>query len=409
VSAEKQELSQSLRVLVVVLAALIAFFFPSSVGGVISRTLTGASLVLTCGLLVALLCLPGGVVPAGLLLATGLGLLGLLSTFTLLSPFTGYSPGVVLIYLAIGLLYLVNLRSIGASSIVEYAALALSVGSLLIGIAIVGQVKIVAQILMSYYAAFYPELVPNMIDLLHKPVITFATHSVAGFMIYLLFYMALKAYDVRGRMFFLGLACGHLALLILLRSTTAAIFASIAVVQLGWLVWRRFPRIAGPALLTAFAAPIALGVYFGVRPADVVEAVQAAVLGDKISGLLVRFRPDGLLAQNLIYLSRHPLSPIGVSFSESLNLGDSGVVVHLLRGSLPFLVAVYGGLFLFLRYNVASRTSAIWLWCVIGLFEIGFPPLMYFRFVCFVPLLVVYLNSLEYPARAVHSDNLSIE
>jgi hypothetical protein len=400
--------SQSVRAMIVVLAALIAFYFPSSVGGVISRTLTGASLVLTCGLLVALLCLPGGVVPAGLLLATGLGLLGLLGTFTLLSPFTGYSPGVVLIYLAMALLYLVNLRSIGASSIVEYAALALSVGSLLIGLAIVAQVRIVAQILMSYYAAFYPALVPNMVELLHKPVITFATHSVAGFMIYLLFFMALRAYEIRGRIFFLGLACGHLTLMILLRSTTAAIFASIACVQLGWLVWRRFPRVAGPAFLTALAAPIALGVYFAVRPADVVEAIRTAVLGDQISGLFVRFRPYGLLAENLNYLSKHPLSPIGVSFSDSLYLGDSGVIVHLLRGSVPFLVAVYGGLFLFLRYNVASRSSAVWLWCVIALFEIGFTPLMYFRFVSFVPLLVVYLNSLESPARAVRSDNLSI-
>src|SRR5262249_61170914 len=97
--------SHTVRAMIVVLAALIAFYFPSSVGGTISRTLTGASLVLTCGLLLALLCLPGGVAPAGLLLMTGLALLGLLSTFTLLSPFTGYSPGVVLIYLAMALLY----------------------------------------------------------------------------------------------------------------------------------------------------------------------------------------------------------------------------------------------------------------------------------------------------------------
>ena len=68
------------------------------------------------------------------------------------------------------------------------------------------------------------------------------------------------------------------------------------------------------------------------------------------------------------------------------------------RLSAFLLLAVYGGLWLFLVTNLADRRSATWLWVWTVLFEIGFTPLQYFRFVAFVPFLVVYLNSLEPPA-----------
>ena len=50
--------------------------------------------------------------------------------------------------------------------------------------------------------------------------------------------------------------------------------------------------------------------------------------------------------------------------------------------------------------NLADRRSAAWLWICIVLFEIGFTPLQYFRFLGFMPFLVVYLNSLASPAPA---------
>jgi hypothetical protein len=381
--------------MVVVVAALFAFYAPTSMSGVISRTLTAVSLLTTCGLLGALLLARGGVVPLPMVLATSLGILTLLIAFTLFSPFDAYSPGVVFIYVAMALLYVTNLRTIEASAFVEYVAIAMSIATLAIGAAIVARLSPVTAILKSYYAAFYPELVPNMIDMFHKPVTTFATHSIAGFMIYLLFFMAFKGFQLRGRALFLALALGHLTLLALLRSTTGTIYAIIGFVQLGWLLAHRFPRSTAFAGIGVIVGLIAVLPYFDIRPGDLLNRAETAVVGNKIVGLVARYAPQGLLAGNVVYMSKHPLSPIGFSFSNSLYLGDSGVVVHALRGSIPLLLAVYGGLFLSLRYNILSPSAATWLWCVVVLFEVGFTPLMYFRFVGFAPLLVVYLNGLE--------------
>jgi hypothetical protein len=87
-----------------------------------------------------------------------------------------------------------------------------------------------------------------------------------------------------------------------------------------------------------------------------------------------------------------------------LYLGDSGVVVNALRGSVPLLIAVYGGLWLFLVSNLADRRTAAWIWFCTVLFEIGFTPLQYFRFVAFVPFLVVYLNTATATGRSAPAD-----
>jgi hypothetical protein len=81
-----------------------------------------------------------------------------------------------------------------------------------------------------------------------------------------------------------------------------------------------------------------------------------------------------------------------------LYLGDSGVIVNMLRGSVPLFVLVYGGLWFFLRFNLRDRGTAAWLWLWTCVFEVGFTPLQYFRFVGFLPFLIVCLNAV--PAKA---------
>jgi hypothetical protein len=59
------------------------------------------------------------------------------------------------------------------------------------------------------------------------------------------------------------------------------------------------------------------------------------------------------------------------------------------------VLLVYGGLFAFLLTNLRSWRVALWTWIVILAFEVGFQPLLLFRFVAFVPFMVAYFNSLD--------------
>jgi len=264
-----------------------------------------------------------------------------------------------------------------------------------LGYALALDVGVADRLLAAWYGAFYPTLVSNMVVLFNKPVLTFGTHSMAGFMIYLFFYLHFRAWLTQGGWRRLAAAGGFLGLLVALTSTTGLAFAVIAGLQIAFVLQRALPQqralIAVAILLAALVGAAALGLDAGTLLAQ----AEDAIVGDRVRGLFSRYATDGLLASTMKYLSESPLQPIGVGATDTLYLGDSGLVMNLLRGSVPLLIAVYGGLWLFLRTNLDDRRSALWLWVCVVLFEVGFTPLQYFRFLGFVPLLVVYLNTVS--------------
>lgn len=376
-------------------SALFAFYLPSSIGGVISRPLSMLSIAGTCGLLALLLVMSRRVAPM-LNMIVALSVMLFIGLFTITSPFGEYSPGVVMIYGALTLLFMLDLRPL-SSRYIDHAFQAITVVSLVFGYALALDVGLADRFVVQWYGAFYKELVSNMVGIFDKPVLTFATHSMAGFMIFLLFYMQWRGWQRRGQTWRLVAALGFLGMLILVKSTTGMAYAVIAGAQLAMGAYHRWlrgrPLLVAACAVAGVTAVVASGIDFGAQ----YDRVAAAVVGDRLSGLSARYAGDGLLAGNLAYLSDSPLAPIGAGATDTLYLGDSGIVVNLLRGSAFLLLAVYGGLWLFLVTNLADRRSATWLWVWTVLFEIGFTPLQYFRFVAFVPFLVVYLNSLEPP------------
>ncbi len=392
-SSTGQVIRRRVLLATVVASALFAFYLPSSVGGVISRPLSVLSIAGTCGFLATLLAVSGRTAPLANVVVA-LGIMVFMGLFTITSPFEEYSPGVILLYLALTLLFMLDLRSL-ASRRVDQAFQVVTIVSLVLGYALALDVGVVDQLMVRWYGAFYKELVSNMVGLFDKPVLTFATHSMAGFMIYLLFYMQLRGWQLRGQQWRLGAALGFLGLLLLLKSTTGLAYAVVAGAQLALIGYRRYlrgqPLVVVGLLLAVLAGVVAGGFDFAAQ----YDRVEDAVVGDRIRGLWARYAGDGLLAGNFAYLSSSPLSPIGAGATDTLYLGDSGFIVNLLRGSVLLLVAVYGGLWLFFVTNLVDRPSATWVWVCTLLFEIGFTPLQYFRFLAFVPFLVVYLNSLE--------------
>ncbi len=376
----------------VVVSALFAFYLPSSVGGVISRPLSIVSIGGTCALLAVILA-AARLAPL-LNVAAALSVWLVLGLFTVTSPFEDYSPGVTLLYVAQGLLFLIDLRGV-TSRAIDAVFQVITVVSLVLGYALALNVGVADRLMVTWYGAFYPELLGNMVIIFNKPVLTFGTHSMAGFMIYLFFYLHVRAWLTQGGWWRLAAAGAFLGLLVALTSTTGLAFAVVAVLQVAWLLQRALPQqralLAVAILLAVVAAAAALGLDVGT----LLARAEDAIVGDRVRGLFSRYATDGLLASTMKYLSESPLQPIGVGATDTLYLGDSGLVVNLLRGSVPLLIAVYGGLWLFLRTNLADRRSALWLWVCVVLFEVGFTPLQYFRFLGFVPLLVVYLNTVS--------------
>jgi hypothetical protein len=385
---------RQVRACLLLLAAVVALYFPSSAGGEILRALTIASLLLTCGLLAALAMQRHGLGEPAVVLVS-VAMLALLFVATIASSFPEYSPGVVFIYVGLALLYSLNLREVVAPRALRRFFHAVNAVSLTVGFATAVNAGWADRLLASSYNAFYPELLRNMVLRADKPVLTFATHSMAGFMIYLLFYMNLLTFRRHRERLFLAIACLYIVLLVRLSSTTGTIYAAVALVQVLALAIGRGRRRA-VSLGTAALLVLALAVVAAPESArEAARRAQDALLGDRARGLFARYAEQGLLAGNFAYITLHPLQPVGFGFSERLYYGDSGLVVNMLRGSVPLVALVYGGLFLFLRSNLRPARVGGWIYVVTVAFEVGFTPLQYFRFVGFAPFMVVYLNALD--------------
>jgi len=376
----------------VTITALFGLLIPSSVGGVISRPLLLLSTAATGGLMALLVVMARRLAPP-LHVAINLGVLALLAVFSITSPFAGYSPGVVVLYATVVVLFCLDLRAL-RSRWIDVAFGLVTVAGLVLGAALALDVAAADRLTLAWYSAFYDELVPNMVLRDNKPVLSFATHSTAGFMLYLMFYMHWYGFRHAGGWWRAGSALGFMALLAALNSTTGLAFLVVAAGQVALEGFRVVaPRFRGLAVAAGLAVMLAGVAVVPISVDSVLARASAAVVGDRISGLASRYAAGGLLAGNFAFMMRAPLTPIGFGASDTLYLGDSGVIVNLVRGSVMLLVAIYLSYALFLRFNLVDPRCALVLWLATVAFEIGFTPMMYFRFVAFLPFMVVYLNT----------------
>jgi hypothetical protein len=128
-----------------------------------------------------------------------------------------------------------------------------------------------------------------------------------------------------------------------------------------------------------------------------VQATKAAsdVLSSPTSGFLGRFSQAGTLYSTVNYLKDSPFSPVGVGYRGDLFFGDCGPIEYYLRGSVFLVVAIYGGLFAFLRRNLLSKGDALFLFVIIVGFEVGLTALPQVRTLYLLPVVIVYLNSVR--------------
>jgi hypothetical protein len=250
---------------------------------------------------------------------------------------------------------------------------------------------LVQALLVDHYSDFSPGLIEHMLQG-RKPVLSFATHSLAGFFYGLLFYLNWQTWERRGKVVYIGFSLCYLVLALMLQSVSGYSVVLISVILiLNTLIIRR--KVLGIVAIGSCLIGL-VPVLEGVRE-DLIGGVYRTA-SSKTNGILGRYTGDGPGVVNLNYLSEHPLRPIGVGYSRELSIiGDSGLIEHLVRGSLPLVLCVYGGFWYFLWRNVYWKRSRIVLFTVFIAFELGFSNLLYFRTLYFLPFAVAYLNSLE--------------
>jgi hypothetical protein len=385
------------RVATVLLALLLAigFYFPTSRAETISVKLYLACAASLLAVLSALLLRRGGVLGA-LPLVNFAAINVLLLVATLFSPFHTFAYGGYIPILLFSILFCVRVKDI---RLTDTARRLFDIANAInLGLALLLMLKVpaIVDLFLRNYAYGYEELVPYMLEE-GKPVLTFGSHSIAGFFFYLLFYVTLQTFVARRTRLHLLYAIGYLGLLLSLASFTSMVFGAVATAQLALSFEWRKSVVAG----LATAALLVIGIGFAAPRLDAFAEFHGdlvEILSRKENGLIGRYSSTGGLSANLEYITGHPFAPIGLGMSWQLWYSDSGPVEYVLKGSFPLLIAVYAGAFLFLRKNLVSKQRAFFLFAVFLSFELGYSNLQYIRTQCFLPFLLVYLNWLDRPA-----------
>jgi len=122
----------------------------------------------------------------------------LLLVFTFTSQLSTLRLGALLGYGVLSLLLISNLRDIGLPQWFEHMWVAVNIVNIFAGFAIVVGIQPINDFIIARYSVAYDELLPNMLAL-HKPVLTFGSHSTAAFFLYLFFWINLQRYKLGGQ------------------------------------------------------------------------------------------------------------------------------------------------------------------------------------------------------------------
>jgi hypothetical protein len=366
---------------------LVGLYCPTSIDTVQSKWLWAAPGVFAIAVFVTVI-LRYGLHAAPLVCA--IGAMSSLLFFTAITPLWILTPGALLPYTALLLLICTDLSGVAYGWPLRFAWIGANILNILLAALIVADYAPVKTFFISTYSAFYDRLVSNMLAA-GKPVLMFASHSIAAFFFFVCFYLHLRTFTARRSNGSLVMAMVYLLLLVLLKSISAYCLFVAGVALL-------FYHTAGPrTVMILSAGVVAICVTTAwVNTAKWNETMASVeqVWNDSGSGFQGRYLENGVLNQDLKYLNEHPLQGVGIGYSESLWYGDSGPIELLIRGSIPLLLAVYIGFWTFVRNSLISKGMAIAVFLMYFSFEIAYSNLLYLRTVCVLPFVIVYLNGL---------------
>lgn len=280
-------------------------------------------------------------------------------------------------YIIFSLILIANFKDVQLGNSIIRVFNAVNVANIILAVLIIQDFSSASEFISNYYT-FGNERVMKEMMFYNKPVMTFGTHSIASFYCFVFFYLNLKTYLVTKLKINFVFCLTYLGVMIFLYSHTGVIYLALALFLLlfytkkfKWVLIAALPFLVSAVNLNNNISFIASG------------------------GIAARYSDAGVLQHNLNFIVENPFNGVGLFFNDTLYDTDSGLILYLLRGSLPLAILIYFGFFMMLKRNLHSRKAAWFIWFLFMSFDLGFPNLFYIRTLYIVPFLIVYLNFLE--------------
>lgn len=378
----------------IIIPLLIALFFPTSINGVINPYL---SLI---GNTIALLIFCTGIIVGSLkvsltLFTIALSFMLMLFVMTILSPFNQITLGAIVPYATFSIICSTKIKDVFTTKLQRFVLIITVLLILVCCFLIVLDYQPLIALQESYYQMF-PNLFDFMMNWARKPVLMFATHSVAGFAYFIisltlfLFFLVAESFFAKF-LLLLGSVSYSVFLILLLSNTGFILFLIMLLVYLSAMC-RTFGMVAWFFTFLIF-------VTFIVTYADLIIDVftfawdsVVTILSSKDNGLIARFTLDSRPAASYEYVFNSPLIGVGFTEHSSLAFGDNLLAEYVLRAGLFGYILVMLLVFGFFYSNVKIKSIAIFLFMFVLISDLGYPLFVAFRFVFIFPLIILLSN-----------------
>lgn len=386
---------------IIALCVIMAFFFPTSLGGVQIETEWAIVNALAMGASILLLFWDYGVSKQGIVLSLILLLYLTCSTVAVVAGNDSYfsiarfAPAVAAIALLSLRLNMFRLQIASSIKLIDF----------LVGVIAIWNLACMLHIAQfeSFVANFYTQLddytATQYALIIGRPVFTFGVHNFASVFYLCLFYLCIKIYFYLRLKRFLVYGIVLFAFTLMLRSTAAYGTAAIMLVIFAWYLWR-YRKSALKYLMVVLAVAGVLVIFSN-------PAVLERLLLDS-NGFIPRYFSNELYQGNISFLDEHPLGlGFTIPYDGSVYLADSGFWIYLTMGNFPVLVGVFVLVCGFVISNFKGEDR--WFIAINILFaELSFASLLYWKTLFLILIMAGILNGINSYSNERISDNRNI-
>lgn len=254
----------------------------------------------------------------------------------------------------------------------------------IVGVLTVLNNHFIENLLKTYYIIHYPH-VYEVMWASHKTVTFFATHSIACYIYFILWWLLDYRRQIKKGFFNYILMAGILFNIAMCQSVSSVLCLSIIFI---FYYYSWIKKASKKSILKSASLIIILMILIILNINTIIS-----ILSSSQNGILGRYGSSGNLKITLSYIMNN-IIPIGICDLDGLWLTDGGYFVHLLRGGPIFIFLIYYGLYKFLKRNIPDKKRCSLLFISLLLFEVGYQFVISMRFFMIMLFAVLYFSYL---------------
>lgn len=256
-----------------------------------------------------------------------------------------------------------------------------------LGIGIIVKFTPVTRAVIGSYPYFYDGLVESMVSQ-GKPIISFGTHSLAGFYIFVFFLLNLLVFLKKKRVTNFIFSLVMMSFLVAIKSTTSYVYLILAGIILLTVCFFWNKKIFVVGIIISVLAGIGL-----VMKTGILDTLKSNIVGkDSLNGIGIRYRKGGVIYNQIVNILKNPLVGTGTRSIDGTFYIDSGITHVAARTGIAGMLIFYTMFFNFIRNNLKKLSWVVIVFLIFMSFEVGFANLFYFRTLFMLPFIIYFLK-----------------